>query len=225
MVNFNQTVALNNESNNTNLTDYCPFTLNIEPKNLIFSKKIRAIEYIWGDGSTTLINYKPSIVSNTSLPFPTDIGNPLNYPQSHEYYSKDLNLSIYNIVIKIYFFQTNDFETFNIELNLKNPDLQSIFNSKFNEFHLIKTRMFGPDNQLLYVFQSQNPNYILMSNVKWKSLPISQVSISPLNKSYGYSLPFDSSFSSNAPINGAVKIIKYIPQIAINPDNGGNVQL
>lgn len=225
MVNYNQTVALNNETNNTNITDYCPFTLKVEPKNLLFSKKIRAIEYIWGDGTTSFINYKPSTTANSNLPFPNDTGNPLNYPQTHDYYSKDLNLSIYNIVIKIYFFQTNDIETFNIQLNLKNSELQSVLNGNFNEFHLIKTRMFGPDNQLLYVFQTQNPNYILMSNVKWKSLPLSQISVKPLNRPYGYVLPFDNSFSSDVPANSAIKIIKYIPQTSINPDNGGNVQL
>ena len=68
---------------------YAPFTLNINPiSGAGLIKKVKKIEYIWDDGNTTVVDYVPSTIPNYSLPFPFEVGNPLNKKVSNTFYSK-----------------------------------------------------------------------------------------------------------------------------------------
>jgi len=225
MSNFSETISLSSGGPYDIIVDdkLAPFNLTISPINLSgFDNKVRAIEYIWGDGQTDMINFEFITTSNPYLPFPLEVGNPLNYIQEHVFYSKDLNLSIYNVKVNVYFFGTSNVSTFNVNLKLKNPDLEYTKNGYFSEFHLIKTKMFGANNTILYVFQTQNPDYILMSNVKWDSLPTAMtIAPSSLSRPYGYVLPFVNRFNSRIPVNDGINPIPYITA-SINIDNGGN---
>jgi len=44
-------------------------------------------------------------------------------------------------------------------------------NSYFKEVHLVGSRMFGPNNDILYYFESVNPSYILPVLVNWTQKP------------------------------------------------------
>jgi len=225
MSNFSETISLSSGGPYDITVDgkLAPFSLTISPINLSgFDNKIRAIEYIWGDGQTDMVNFEFITAPNPYVPFPLEVGNPLNYIQKHIFYSKDLNSSVYNVKVNVYFFGTTNISTFNVNLNLKNPDLEYTTNGYFGEFHLIKTKMFGANNTLLYVFQTQTPDYILMSTVKWESLP-SAITIAPntLSRPYGYVLPFVNRFNSRIPVNDGINPIPYITA-SINIDNGGN---
>ena len=196
-------------------SSYVPFTINIDPKLLLFSNKIRSIEYSWGDGNVSVVNYKPIDNFSGNLPFPYDVGSPLNYPQKHTFYSKDINTSIYEIIIKVNLFGNSNYSIFKINLNLKNPDIRKLF----SEFHLIKTRMFGRDNEILYTFQTQNPNYILMSTVKWKDITKENILKNGITKKYTFIPPFENSLTSFIPQNSAIINIPY-KNVPINLDTG-----
>jgi hypothetical protein len=184
---------------------YAPFSLTIDPRNIQTIKKIRKIEYIWGDGTTDIVNYIPipSTATNDNLPYKNDVGSPLNYSKTKNFYSKDLNLSIYNIIINFYCFTVNNpVSSFNLTLNINNPDMATRYNSFFSEIHLLKTKMYGPDDKILYTFQSENEEYILMTNVNWKLKPIPILSNNKsLSLPYKNLKPFETNYTSNKTIN------------------------
>jgi hypothetical protein len=210
-----QTVYLSSDVQNITLNGiYAPFSLTIDPKNIIFFEKIRAIEYIWGDGTSDIVNFEPSILYNNNLPFPSEVGNPLNYPKTKQYYSKDLNLSIYNITVNFYCFSNTNPYVYTISLNLQNPDIDYSDNSFFTDVHLIKTKMYGPNDTILYTFQSQNDDYILMSNVDWKLKPVNPLSVKQLSRPYRFLKPFETNYIANT----GIKAIPYNEGLPVNPD-------
>ena len=164
-------------------SSYVPFTINIDPKLLLFSNKIRSIEYSWGDGNVSVVNYKPIDNFSGNLPFPYDVGSPLNYPQKHTFYSKDINTSIYEIIIKVNLFGNSNYSIFKINLNLKNP------------------------------------NYILMSTVKWKDITKENILKNGITKKYTFIPPFENSLTSFIPQNSAIINIPY-KNVPINLDTG-----
>jgi hypothetical protein len=201
----------NTPTSNTYVDIYAPFSLTIDPRYIELPKKVRMIEYIWGDGTRDIVNYTPvaHYAYNPQLYIASDVGNPLNYPKIKIFYSNDLNLSIYNVTVNFYCFTLFDIvSSFNITLNLKNPNISSYpqDNSYFSDIHLIKTKMYGSDDKMLYTFQTQDNDYndyILMTNVDWKLKPISKPSlIESLNLPYKLLKPFETNYSSNTAITG-----------------------
>jgi hypothetical protein len=195
----------NTPTSKTFVDIYAPFSLTIDPRYIELPKKVRMIEYIWGDGTTDTVTYFPDPNHNiiSQLAYYYDVGNPLNYIKTKVFYSKDLNLSVYNVTINFYCFTLpNVVKTFNLTLNLKNPDLAYNDNSFFYEFHLIKNKMYGPDDKILYTFQSQNDDYILMSNVDWKLKPTNKLPVmESLNLPYKLLKPFEIGYTNNTNIS------------------------
>jgi hypothetical protein len=193
---------------------FAPFTLTLDPKDVTFYEKVRKIEYIWDDGTIDTVNYEPNISLNSDLPYSNEVGNPLNYPKTKQFYSKDLNLSIYNVIINFYCFTKTDPYIFTVTLNLKNPNLDHGNSAFFDQVHLVKTRMYGADNKILYVFQSQENDYFLMSNVDWKLKPIDPVTVQSLSRPYELFNPFETKFN----INKQITAIPYVKNLPVNPD-------
>ncbi len=93
--------------------------------------------------------------------------------------------------------------------------------SYFNELHLVGTRMFGTENEVLYMFESTNPNYILPVLVNWKARPIENI-VKTIDNSYApYKLlaPFENEFVTS--IDTGTNIVTF-PDVdaAPNPDYG-----
>ena len=82
--------------------------------------------------------------------------------------------------------------------------------------------MFDANDTLLYVFQTQEPNYILMSTVKWTSTISTQTieSIPIKSRPYEFNDPIIDK-KSYIPINDGVNVVPYIktPITIINGDN------
>jgi hypothetical protein len=210
-----QTLFLSNTAQNIIISDiYAPFSLTLDPRQVKFYEKIRAIEYVWGDGTSDMVSYQPSVSYDETLPFPSEIGNPLNYPKTKQYYSNDLKLSIYDIAINFYCFSNTNPYIFTITLNLKNPDIDYTDNSFFSDVHLVKTKMYGPKDTMLYTFQSQNDEYLLMSNVDWKLKPVLPPTIQQLSRPYRFLKPFE----TNSKVNSGIKTFDYDTNLPVNPD-------
>ena len=75
--------------------------------------------------------------------------------------------------------------------------------------------MYGKDDTILYTFQSQDNDYILMANVNWKKKPELPQSIKSLNRPYSLIYPFETMF----PNNTAIKVVPYEKNVPINLDN------
>ena len=146
------------------------------------STKVYNINYNFGDG--TVVNQTLS----------TDLsGDPLYINQNHTYYLSNTFSSSVSAIVSYYQMGIATPSVYTISLNLTTPPMESsIYNQTtatslsgyFQEMHLVGTRMFGPNNDILYMFESINPNYVIPALVNWKSRPmISNPSMIP-NSSY-----------------------------------------
>jgi hypothetical protein len=210
---------------------YAPFTLTINPRNLYaFSKKVKKIEYDWGDGEKDIVDFKCIPDSDFGLIFPTDPGSPLNYKTSHTFKPKNISTYEYDIKLFVYFFNDSMVEEFNIKLILQNPSLINtenelgVIEGYFDEIHLIKNRMFSSKNKNLYVFQGQRDEekHILMANVNWENVPfVINNAVRTKNKNYDLISPIEHKFSSLTALNKNIKYIPYQKVNTNNVDNGG----
>lgn len=176
---YTQTIPLSTQIVNS----FFPLKLIIDPSNLSLPNKVRQIDYIWGDGTTISVSYKPD--PNIDL-------DPLKQIQSKIYNMQNVINNIVYIKINVYTFGSQFAKSYFITLNLQYPSLENYFGS----FHLIKSRMFGANNDIIYTFETQAPNSILMSLVNWsKNVP--PITPQNLSRPYNYVLPFAQQFTNN----------------------------
>jgi hypothetical protein len=198
-----------------------PLVLTLDPTYVAFKNKIRAIEYIWGDNTSDIINFNPNATPAPAPP--AEAGSPVNYPQTHIFYSKDPSISYYIINVKYHFFGQSDPITFTIKLFLENPSIFNLVSNKnIFDLKLRKTRMFGVDNKILYTFNATNGDteYVLMATTNWKRLPVVPITPKSLERTYNFTQPFnkDTVILSNSAIQ-----IKTYESVPINPDNGTKI--
>jgi hypothetical protein len=192
---------------------FAPYELTIDSRNVDLNNKVIKIEYIWGAGEVETVILKPTI--------PTSDGDPTKILKKKTFLSKDYNLSTYNITINFYTFGSADPFTFKITLNLQNPPIDKIEGSYFDEVHLIKTKMFGSNNTLLYTFESKTENNILMSLVDWKLRPPEDLPPPPppLPKPYVLLDPFAARFKEMNPNIVTIPYYGFDNNIVTNPDD------
>jgi hypothetical protein len=191
----------------TNLNAIAPFTLNLDPKLLELNGKIYKIDYDFGDGNTFSQKYFYSSKTNNLLNYPNDIGDPRNYTISNTYYLTDNIAKYVQVSVKIYELGNTTPSDYFVNLNLNTPNLDGEVDGYFKNIHLISTKMFGPDDKILYVFESDEPNYILPAIVKWGEDPKiiqSRIVVDKLPRLFNVLLPFEDEFynaNSNLNIN------------------------
>lgn len=213
---FTQTVVLSSDTANYSLNGYAPMRLFINP-NITTADKVRSIKYVWEENKEIVVNYNPSAAY--------DDGNPIYYPQSYDFFIKDKKITqkTKKIEVFVYFFKTSIPLSFTINLNLEKPSFSDFFES----VKLIKTRMFGPNNTILYVFETKNPDYILMSTVNWEIVPEQIITeMLPPVRYYQFLPSFENRFSTSIPANSAIQnIISKNNDIRIENvyDNGGEL--
>lgn len=194
---YSENVNLAKDTLNYSLSCYFPVVLAIDPANLYgngTTNKIRKIVYKWPDGTSDTNEFKPTLENNSWLQFP-EFGNPLNYPTDKTLYlsKEDAEITLKNINVECFYFGTKNTTTYNIQISAFKPKIEGFrYQDVYDEINLLDARMFGPDNTLLYVFETRNPNYILMSTVNWKLLPeeIINKKLPPI-RPYKFLLPFD----------------------------------
>lgn len=174
---FNSTsVVLNPARQLIDISGVSPLTLTINPQFVEPSSKVYKIEYLFDDGSETLVRkltVNPD-QSDFSLPFPLEPGDPRNFTETHNFVLQKedarkfvIHIRIYSIINQVI---SENYNQYTINLKLLAPVLYSVDANKknyFKDIHLISTRMFGPDNTILYNFESFSPQYFLPTIVKW----------------------------------------------------------
>lgn len=200
---------------------YAPLTLTLDPRNISTNNKIKSIEYIWGDGTSTILNYKPirNDQIDVSLPFPNDIGDVRNYAVQKDYFSNIDSNNSYVIQIKVHQFNTDVVDNYNIMLQLTNPPMDYSSIKFLDEIHLVKTKMFGVDNKILYTFEAKKTDYVshtgvgsnqidpvntypLMTVINWNDIkPTNVMKAIQNSRPYKIIKPFESKFNSNSGIN------------------------
>lgn len=171
------TIILNPDTVSVSLEKFSPFILNIDPVNVDPEKKTYKIVYDFNDNTSlkTIVLAPSANHSNDNLPFSLEPNDPRNIPVSHAFVLQDEIYKNYTISISSFFIHLEsepvNCAQYTISLSLSAPILDSISSdisaNFFEEIHLVNTRMFGPNNTILYNFESVNPNYLLPTIVEW----------------------------------------------------------
>jgi hypothetical protein len=191
MTYYSDTVHLNASYFNYNVaSNYAPFELTIDVSGIPNNPKVTSIQYLYSDGTNETINYQLYLDGS-------DSGNPINSPRKKVFTQAGVPF----VVINVSTLNPNEKYQYKIFLNLSNPVLENSSNQYFNEIHLTKTRMFGPNNDIVYTFETQNKNYPLFSFVNWSLKPKPVISAKQLSRPYKMTLPFNSQFPNNTTIS------------------------
>jgi Concanavalin A-like lectin/glucanases superfamily len=211
-----QTVYLNSTTSQT-ITGFSPFTLTINPSGIPLPGKIYKITYDFGDGTFIERDLTTDNQNFFSNKFETYVYNLTSNLQQY-----------YNIQINAYQFNSSYYQNYNINLSLRTPPLESICLATssvsaaayFNELHLVGSRMFGTEDEILYMFESINPSYLLPVLVNWKARPIESI-VKTVDGYLPYKLlaPFENEATTS--IETGTKIVTF-PDVdaAPNPDYG-----
>jgi hypothetical protein len=208
------------------INSYGPITITFNPSSLNFPKKINRIEYYINDDLQTVHSfyYSETSIDTRSYPYPNEPGDPRNYPFTKtfksENYSTDTTIFaalVYQlgIVDPIFLFynvniippNVDDYET------NSNSDVLNV-NPYFKEMHLISTRMFGPNNDILYTFETKNPNYIAPVIINWQKDPVTiptktSKTSKVFDKKYRILEPYEISDLSNKDIKIITQVGKF----------------
>jgi hypothetical protein len=171
MLLYDTDIILSNNTNGSVIKGYAPFSLTLNPSGIVGSTKIYKIVYTFDDLSTTsqTLYYTPS--SNISLPFRFEAGDPRNFKKEKTFYLPNVFKKDFNIKVESYFVSNPNPSIINFTLSLSAPKMDGTLNAYFSSVHLIHTKMFGFDNNILYVFESKEPNYFIPIVMNWKERP------------------------------------------------------
>jgi hypothetical protein len=194
MLKFERTVDLKTSINNTIISDYAPLTLTLNPSSLNVSKKIYKIDYIFDDETITQKLFYKSTTNNT-IPFPLEIGDPRNYKINKTFYfTSTASTQTYGISAYVYQIAVANPTKIEFKLILSKPKMDGqVTNAIFDAVELLYTRIFGVNNDILYVFETKNPCYYLPVVVNWTKKPIQEniLNLQPKsNRSYTVLQPF-----------------------------------
>ncbi len=156
----------------TNIQTYAPFTLILNPSALSLDSKIHRIEYYFGDGKQKIQNLYFTLTSAETMfmPYSAEPGDPRNFQQQNTYFLEKPESKVFVIEVRVYEFGSLDYKRYFVNLDLRPPILDGQSSEYFKNLHLISTKMFGPDDKIFYVFESQSPTYILPALIKWNPI-------------------------------------------------------
>lgn len=226
-------------SSQYNLDFYGPVTLTFNPSALNFSNKINRITYSTSYATNYLYEnniiaqtnsfyYSPTSTETANLPYASEPGDPRNFTYTQDFLSNNYFTNVYVVTISIY--QTNVVDPFVIfyQVTIHAPNIDDVsvdvngdtLSPYFQEAHLISTRMFGTNDDILYTFEALNPNYTFPVLVNWTSnqvVPVNNTNIPPTyNTPYRLLQPYE---IENLNSNGNIKVITQVQSNNVN-DNG-----
>jgi hypothetical protein len=174
MLEFGTDLLLIPSTNNRVLTGYAPFTLSINPSSISvpFGRKIYKIEYIFDDLEIRTQSLFIAPTGNTNVPFRFEVGDPRNYKQKKTFYLPNVYKKDYQITTNIYAVGIANPTIISFYLSLSAPVMDGTLNGYFSSVNLAHTRMFGVNNDILYVFETKNPDYFIPVIFNWKSRPV-----------------------------------------------------
>jgi hypothetical protein len=165
-----------------------PISITFNPSQLTTPNKISRIVYQFDDGTPTITNsfyYSPTSISTMNYPFSSEPGDPRNFPVTKEFYSSKFFTQTFSVIVNIYQFGVVDPLEVLYTININAPQMDGLNGGYFEEMHLISARMFGLNNDILYTFETINPNYLIPVHLNWNQsaeTTIGNVNIKPLTQ-------------------------------------------
>jgi hypothetical protein len=206
------------------IDSYGPTTITFNPSAINLPKKINRIVYRFSDGSPDIVKrfyYSPTSMETANYAYPLEPGDPRNFPVTKDFVTTQYFIKNNTVLIEIY--QMGDeFPTIiEYNVNILPPEIDGNINSYFGEIHLVSTRMFGANNDILYIFESKDPNYTIPILLNWQkpaSVPILTTNITPhIKRPYTLQQPFE---IKN--VNNDIQNIKLVKSNNLKYDKGAN---
>ena len=156
-----QVISIDNSTNGSTVEGFSPFMMVLSPSAYASTNKIWKVSYDFGDGYTDekTLTLNPNSY-DIQLPIPSEPGDPRNQTVEHLYFFDDSTKKSFLVTTFFYGIGTNIIEQVSFTLTLTLPKIEDIFESA-DTIKLVGSRMFGLENQLIYLFESQNPNYLI----------------------------------------------------------------
>lgn len=200
-----------------------PLTLTFNPSALNLPNKINRISYEFSD-DTKIVNsfsFQPTSFDTMNLPYSAEPGDPRNKKVTKQYFSSTYFSETFTVLIYVYQYGKPDPVGILYNITIKSPDMDGLGVGYFEEMHLVSTRMFGVNNDLLYVFETKNPDYTVPVLVNWQQPPQSFIAetniIKNLPRPYKILQPYEiEEYNQNANI----KIITAVESTNPNIDDG-----
>lgn len=173
MIKFKKLLNLKKSTSNSTVTSYAPLELYIQPSDLDITKKIHKIDYIFDDSTITQKLFYKKTTTDT-IPYPDEIGDPRNYIVNKTFYFTTTGYSqTYGVSAHIYEMGVSQPTKIEFNVYLRKPPMDgNVQNAVFQSVELLYTRIFGVNNDILYVFETSNPCYYLPIIVNWTNRPI-----------------------------------------------------
>lgn len=207
------------------LTGISPFTLTINPSGIeetfigYSDKKTYKIVYDFGDGT----------VETQYAGLEQDSEEVSSHIKTHTYYIKDTSKTNFRVAVSFYQINREDPIEYTCNLNLSIPSLEATSsvngNNMFDSVHLVGTRMFGVDNNILYLFQGTNPDYLLPAIVNWssKELVLDEIEevvreFLPGQRAFQLLMPFENEKFTSIDLGAKIESTNRVSYLE-NPDN------
>jgi len=202
MLNFSKNILLKQSLSGTVINSFAPFTLSINPSAIDgISTKVYRIDYYFGNSKNVYQTwfYKPSAI-NSNLAYQYDVGDPRNYSQKHTYYLPNTYTYSYSVSCNIFQIGNPTPVSISFTIQLSAPKMEGSLNAVFSAVHLNHTKMFGTENNILYVFETENPKYYIPVIFNWKDRPVqaSEIIIDEGYRPYRIFEPYENEKLSNA---------------------------
>ncbi len=165
---FQTTYNLLSSSGGIAISGWSPFTLTINPSGLLLPNKLIKLVYSWGDGITQTISLAPSLSADPYVPISAEPGDPRNTILSHDYTISSVSAN-FNLQVCAWTLNVSAPIVLNLSARVFLPsNLQNVIQS----FRLVDARMFGQDDRIFYVLESNTPNYIIPILVNWNTINV-----------------------------------------------------
>jgi hypothetical protein len=200
-----------------------PLTLILNPSALNLPGKINRISYEFSDGTKVVnsFSYQPTSIDTMNLPYPEEPGDPRNKKVTKQYFSSSYFSETFTILIYIYQYGKPDPIGILYNVIIKSPEMDGLGDGYFEEMHLVSTRMFGLNNNILYIFETKNPDYVVPVFLNWEQAPQSKIAqsnvVRNIPRPYRILEPYEiEEYNQNANI----KIITAVQSQNPNVDDG-----
>lgn len=173
MLNYSKDILLKQSLSGTIINSYAPFTLSINPSAIDgITKKVYKIDYIFSNEDVVYQTWFYKVSEQNTLPYRYDMGDPRNFSQQHTFYLPNILKKEYEITCRVHQIGISNPITIPFTLSLSAPKMDGSATATFSSLHLVQTRMFGLENNILYVFESEDPRYYIPVIFNWKTRPI-----------------------------------------------------
>jgi hypothetical protein len=210
------------------IESYGPITITFNPAEVNLPKKINRIVYTFDDGSPTITHsfyYSLTSPETANYPFPLEPGDPRNFKVTKTFGTNRFFRKTFNVYADVY--QVGVYDPYRvlyiININAPEMDGENANGTVFlEEMHLVSTRMFGANDDILYIFETKNPNYIIPFILNWEKKPKSSVFTNNIEvkskRPYRMLQPWE---IENINSNGYIKIITEVKSQNSISDGGG----